>query len=93
MHGFGLYDMDLVNVLYKRSPTTLKCFSLRTTIDGFYSFFGLPFANSSVLSMEGVGMKKARSANLRASSMALFKRLAFASIVEGKDKLHDRQTD
>lgn len=73
--------MDLVIVLYKRFSATLKCPSLRTTIRCFYSFFGLPFASSSVLSIEEVGMKNARSANLRISSMALCKWLAFAGIV------------
>lgn len=67
-------------VLYKRFAAILECPSLGTTIEGFYSFFGLPFASSSVLSIEAVGMKNARSANLRASSMALFKWLAFAGI-------------
>jgi len=82
MYGSSLYDVDLVIVLYKWSPAILKCPSLRATIVVLYSFFGLPFASSSVLSIEEVGMKNARSANLRASSMALFKWLALAGFAK-----------
>jgi hypothetical protein len=87
MHGCGLYATDLVIVLYKRIPAILKYPSLGTTIEGFYSFFGLPFASSSVLSIEEVGIKNARSANLRVSSMALCKWLAFAGIARGVGQL------